>query len=115
MGLTIHREQPKPRLVTMGQADRMVYEPLSTEQAETLDTHFAAGQAIPNQPLEPDQSNKGRTRKMAKDKDLSEAGTKTIRKDDADEQGAVGTHGRNAPAQEKVPESKGDKEERANG
>lgn len=47
---------------------------------------------------------------MAKDKDLSEVGTKTIRKDDPGEQGAIGTHGANAPAQEKVPEKSTDNE-----
>jgi hypothetical protein len=50
---------------------------------------------------------------MAKDKDLSDvSGVKTIRKDDAGDQGAIGTGGVNAPAQEKVPEkpAEGNKE-----
>lgn len=46
---------------------------------------------------------------MADKKLKDETGTETIRKDKV-EQGAVGSRGENAPAQEKVPEPKGDKD-----
>jgi hypothetical protein len=54
---------------------------------------------------------------MAKENDLGNAGTRTIRKDDAGEKGAIGSHGVNAPAQEKVPEkpAEGNKEGNKNG
>lgn len=121
MGLTIHREPEKPRLVIMGQADKALEPAQSIENlSSSLETfqqaiEKAESSPIPDQTLEPKKSNRGRPKKMAKEKDLSETGTKTIRQDDPGEQGAIGTHGVNAPAQEKVPESKEDKEAQANG
>lgn len=48
--------------------------------------------------------------KMADKKLKDETGTETIRKDKV-EKGAIGSHGENAPAQEKVPEKpEGDKD-----
>lgn len=150
--LTIHREEPKPRLVTMGQADRVInrldtdsdracgcecgicmrpvtmyrqhcdtcnqdherwLESVSMQQEREI----APADPIPDDPpLEPVKPNRGRPKKMAKDKDLSDAtGVKTIREDDPGEQGAIGSHGQNAPAQTKVPQSDEDKETQANG
>lgn len=97
--LTIHREPQPPKLIRMGHA------PVVIEPPQPV---------IPDAPPEPVKIEQGRKKKMAKDKDLEEVGTKTIRKDDAGEQGAIGSHGTNAPAQEKVPE-KSAEEEKANG
>jgi hypothetical protein len=75
---------------------------------------MAAAVPIPDAPLEPKTQNKRREKKMAKEKDLDSTagGPEVIRKDDAGDQGAIGTGGRNAPAQEKVPEkpAEGNKE-----
>lgn len=116
MGLTIHQEPQKARLVTMGQADKIIHDELTPEQAETLDAHIIAEQpavATTDPPLEPSKPHRGRPKKMAQDKDLGDvSGVKTIRKDDPADQGAIGTGGANAPAQEKVPEkpAEGNKE-----
>lgn len=97
---------PEPaRLIRMGHAPEVIQpEPKA----------MAAAMPIPEpevtMPPEPVKNKRGRPAKMAKDKDLSEVGTKTIRKDDPGEQGAIGTHGANAPAQEKVPEKSTDNE-----
>ena len=132
MGLTIHEEPRPDRLVTMGQADRVIErkeaEPLVIQEFNTADEvldgyneaaekAMAAAVPIPDSPPEPVRPNKGRPKKMAKDQDLSKAGTKTIREDDPGEKGAIGSHGVNAPAQEKVPEkpAEGNKEGDKNG
>lgn len=108
MPFTIHTEPIKPRLVTMGQADKII-------SPEPVEKTMAAAVPIPVEPPESKKSNIGRPKKMAKEKDLSEVGTKTIRQDDPGEQGAIGSHGQNAPAQTKVPQSDEDKEAQSNG
>jgi len=116
--LEIKREELKPRLIQMGQAAREVgpalenlgeslqhfQQSIETATAEPHATETAI--PIPDSPLEPVKQNRGRPKKMAKEKepDHGAGGPETIRKDDAGEQGAIGTHGKNAPAQEKVPE-----------
>jgi len=129
MGLTIHEEPRPDRLVTMGQADTII-KPSRAEERETaahpvdnlparppafndsVEKAMAAAVPIPDDPP-PEQMkpNRGRPKKMAKDQDLSKAGTKTIREDDPGEKGAIGSHGENAPAQKKVPDSSQDKGE----
>jgi hypothetical protein len=120
--LEIKRDEPKPRLVTMGQADTIIEPPDVAESFDQVASSLKIFQeniekaaAIPDPPLEPKKQNRGRPKKMAKEKDLSEVGTKTIREDDPGEQGAIGSHGENAPAQTKVPQSDDDKEAQANG
>jgi hypothetical protein len=118
MMLTIHREEPKPRLVTMGQADKVIESPPAAvitgveRTAEYIAVEFTGAQR--EQPPEPFKVTRGRPKKMAKDKDLDSTagGPEVIRKDDAATQGAIGSHGVNAPAQEKVPEkpAEGNKE-----
>ena len=125
MPFTIHEEPQKPHLVTMGQADKVIgTTPSVAESFDALTSSLtsfqeslekAAAVPVPDPPLEPVKPNRGRPKKMAKEKDLSEAGTKTTREDDPGEQGAIGSHGVNAPAQEKVPASEEDKEAQANG
>lgn len=94
MGLVIHETPQLPKLIRMGHAPEAIEPTLKEEGAETV---------LVTQPPEPVKNKRGRPKKMAKE-DLSNAGTETIREDDPAEQGAIGTHGRNAPAQEKVPE-----------
>jgi predicted flap endonuclease-1-like 5' DNA nuclease len=136
MPFTIHTEPTKSRLVTMGQADKVIENPPPNitsvadamrdmgesfeNLASTLDTFqqntekaMAAAVPIPESP--PEKPKRGRPKKMAKDKDLNDvSGVKTIREDDAGEQGAIGSHGVNAPAQEKVPETS-EGEDKSNG
>jgi len=122
MGLTIHREESKPRLVTMGQADQVIERPspttiISAERSvDGIAIEFTGVQR--EQPPEPFKVTRGRPNKMAKETDLDSTagGPEVIRKDDAGTQGAIGSHGVNAPAQSKVPQSGNDKgEEKANG
>jgi hypothetical protein len=132
---------PKPTIITMGQAPRPVEEPQQATAAavpvpepdvktcELCNAQFHADRIDPlclecragmelakvMTPLVQPKPNRGRPKKMATDKKLDHesGGPETIRKDDAGEQGAIGTHGENAPAQEKVPESS--QEDKANG
>src|SRR5688572_231033 len=123
--LEIKRDQPKPRIIQMGQAPRVIEMPVDPVHVSVTDARIigdeielslalvdrpheqAAEVPIPDAPLEPRKPTRGRPKKMAKEKDLDHesGGPETIRKDDAGEQGAIGSHGENAPAQEKVPES----------
>jgi hypothetical protein len=118
--LEIKRDEPKPRLIQMGQAAiDLPLPPKITSAARTGDgemvIEFESAKISDDPPHEPQKQNRGRPKKMAKEKDLSEVGTKTIREDDPGEQGAIGSHGENAPAQTKVPQSDKDKEAQANG
>src|SRR5687767_12579791 len=137
--LEIKRDVPKPREIRMGHAPRVIERAdaraflgwtAETPTVESIATvvppcdgpceHLSCemqreNAPIPAPPLEPRKPTRGRPKKMAKDKDLSHesGGPDVIRKDDAGEQGAIGTHGQNAPAQEKVPEkpAEGNKED----
>lgn len=80
----------------MGRGDKVI-EP-EPEKA------MVAAVPVPEQPLEPKKQIKRRVKKMADKKlDHESGGPETIRKDDAGEQGAIGSHGENVPAQEKSP------------
>jgi hypothetical protein len=109
----------------MGQADKVIEQGSQEIVIPVYPVHAEVGDdltlrlidPIPNAPLEPQKPNTGRPKKMAKERDLSDvSGVKTIREDSASEQGAIGSHGENAPAQTKVPQSDADKrEDKANG
>lgn len=123
---------PSPRVITMGRADKPIEQPitapvvpvhaevadgdLTPQTAERQETKAAEVPIPDEKPLVTPKPNRGRPKKMANDKKLDHesGGPETIRKDDAGEQGAIGTHGENAPAQEKVPE-KSAGEEKDNG
>lgn len=108
---------PISRIITMGRADKPIEQPVvvpvvpvHAEVTEDLTLRLVdpetAEVPIPDEkPLAKPKPNRGRPKKMAKDKlDHESGGPETIREDDAGEQGAIGTHGENAPAQDKVPE-----------
>jgi hypothetical protein len=150
--LEIKREQPKVKVITMGQQDKEIeyeeyYPPGTTEPIlrekqpgnapssprsalgvvseeraeEPASPEYGDGVRINEQgekilefgtlnkkdgsPSAPKAVNNEQRekKKMANDKDLEQAGTKTIREDKPSEQGAIGTHGKNAPAKDKVP------------
>lgn len=171
--LEIKREQPKARVITMGQPDREIeyeryYPPGATEPimrkkqpvpAEPV-TPLSPPSVVEDPPLVADEipepkpaedeygdgvrvNEKGEKviefgtlnkkpksntsppapkvvngeqrekKNMAnEDKDLSKAGTKTIREDKASDKGAIGNHGANSPAQEKVPKQGEAREEK---
>lgn len=120
MPFTIHREPQPDRLIRMGHAP-VVIEPEPKDiaapigdLASSLGRFNEAIEAATNPPPEPVKNKQGRPKKMAKENDFEEVETKTIRKDDAGEQGAIGSHGVNAPAQDKVPEKPAE-EVQANG
>jgi hypothetical protein len=61
--------------------------------------------------IAPEPKPQGRQRKMEISKDWQdETEPKTIHEEDAGTQGAVGSNGENAPAQDKTPEGEGNKE-----
>lgn len=99
MGFFIHREREHDRVITMGQPAR------TTVPEPVIET-----------PPPVVKQTQRRTRKMAKEKEEmnSGSGVETTRQDDASEQGAIGSHGQNAPAQDKQAES-GDREDADNG
>jgi hypothetical protein len=82
MPFEIKRDHPTPRIIKMGQG---------AEAPKTM--------------------NEPKGEKM-EDKKLDEeaGGPDTIRKDDAGDEGAIGSGGKNAPAQEKAGQGKGNKE-----
>ena len=83
MTLQIIKGKTWPRLITLGQADKV---------------------------LAPDADNEQGRVKMADEQKLKdETGIKKIAEEDAGTQGAIGSGGRNAPAQEKVPQKQEDK------
>jgi hypothetical protein len=99
----IKREPEKPRVIRMGQAVQVIEPPV---------------EPIPQTEAPVIEKNKQGRKKMADKKlDHETGGPETIRKDDADEKGAIGSHGKNAPAQEKggAGENKSGEEGKANG
>lgn len=85
MGFIIHREKEHDRVITMGQASRVIVPPV-----------------IETPPPEPVKNKRGRTRKMEKDKEemSSRSGVEVTREDDAGQQGAIGSHGEHASTEE---------------
>lgn len=129
MALTIHRTPEPTRLIRLGHGAKTIEpEPIAMAAAmpipekdlkhcDLCNAEFHADRVDPlcmdcragmelakvTTPPEPEKNKRGRPKTMAKE-DLDKAGVKTIREDDPGEQGAIGSHGANAPAQEKVPD-----------
>lgn len=92
--MQIHRTPTPARLVRMGQAP-VVIQP-EPEPKPVMEE-------VQSPPVAEPENKKGR-RKMADEKKLGrETGVKKISEEDAGTQGAIGSGGVNAPAQEKVP------------
>lgn len=99
--LTIHREKQPDQLIRMGQAPVLLQPEPKPEPVK---------EQVQAPPIEQPKNTRGR-KKMA-DKNLEEVGTKTIREDDPGTQGAIGSGGQNAPAQEKVPDKPQDTDDK---
>lgn len=108
MPFEIIYSSPSPRLITLGQADQILA-PESKAAAMPIPIVVQPAPAVlkkevsdPPPAIElPEKNKRGRPKKMAKE-DFERAGVKTIREDEPGDQGAIGSHGANAPAQEKV-------------
>lgn len=87
--LTIHKENQPPRLIRLGHAPEVIEPVPVVVQVDS--------------PPEPVKNTRGR-KKMADKKMTDETGVKKISEEDAGTQGAIGSGGVNAPAQEKVPD-----------
>lgn len=121
--MQIHRNPESAKLIRMGHAPEVIQpEPKDVgESIEDLSASLMTFQqsiehAVIDQPpvLEPEKNKRGRLRKMGEEKKLGhETGVEKIKEEDAGTQGAVGSGGVNAPAQDKVPEKPqgSDKEE----
>ena len=86
MTFVIHKEPFAPRIITIGQGSTLAPEPKAKSKEK---------------------------KNMAEEKKMGhETGVEVTRQDKASTQGAIASHGENAPAQEKVPQGQGKKEEK---
>ena len=102
MAFTIHHKPEPTRIIRMGHAP-VVIQPEKVTKEFSIEEVREAVQVIAAAPPVPVKNKRGRP-KMADKKITDETGIKKISEEDAGTQGAIGSGGVNAPAQEKVPD-----------